>query len=284
MRSLRLRRMGLIAAAVLTVSGLASAGNLPRELTEAYEPAVSRIRGVYDYVTVKGTVLREYPQRRESISQEYTLRNSGDKSRLDIKTTSSYKGGLNVGTVEVYLAAPEASFYGIGDNGTPAIDTSRELTYAEAKLRVDRAFPVEKPYAMASGTTLLEMLQQPQISIGEVKKLTHRGQQFVKIVYDRPLSGGENLDDRLSYVLLSPSEGWAVREYSRTTGRGAGMKISKGKISYSGRKDGVPFVEKIETWEYEGSQQACVLHEVVNISRFEPGDPNMIFFGADGFK
>ena len=283
MRTSALRWL-LIGASVCAAGVPVDAGNLPQEFTNTYESAVAQIRGVYDYVTVRGTVAREFPQRRESISQEYTLRNSGDKSRLDIKTTSTYKGGLNVGTVEVYLATPEASFYGIGDNGTPAIDTSRELTYAEAKLRIDRSFPVEQPYAMASGVTLLEMLQQPQVSIGELKKLTHRGQQFVKIIYDRPLSSGENTDDRLSYVLLSPSEGWAVREYSRSTGRGVNMKTSKGKISYSGSYKGVPFVQRIETWEYEGADRACTLHEIVNISKFEPGDPNMIFFGADGFK
>jgi hypothetical protein len=278
-----LRRLVFLAAC--SASSMTLAGNLPQDFTDAYEPAVAKIQKVYNYVTVRGSVVREFPLKREATTQEYTLRNSAKKSRLDIKTTASKNGALAVGTVEVYLATPEASFYGIGDNGTPAIDTSQELTYAEATLRINKAFPIDEPYALASGGTVLEMLKNPQINIGEVKKIQHQGKQYVKIIYDRPIGGGaDNLDALVSYVLLSPSEGWAVREFSRSTGRGADMKTTKGKVTYSDVRDGVPIVERIETWQYVGADQVLSAHELVSVTKFEPGDPLMVYFGADGFK
>jgi hypothetical protein len=128
---------------------------------------------------------------------------------------------------------------------------------------------------------VLDVLSRPQVRVDAVKKITHKGRQFVKISYEQP--GGNGADQAKSYVLLSPSEGWAMREFSQTTGYGSDQKLVRGKISYGDARDGVPMVQKIETWEYEGRDQTCVLHEVLEISTFDARDPAVRYFQADTF-
>ena len=160
----------------------------------------------------------------------------------------------------------------VGLAEAPAIDTANELTYAEAKARIATAFPIDKPFALGTSGTVLDMLSRPQVHLDRIKKITHKGQQFVRISFDQD-GGKDSPDLSKSYVLLSPSEGWAVREFSKSTGNGSDQKVLRGKITYGDAHDGVPVVEKIETWQYEGREQTCVLHEVVEISKFDGGDP-----------
>jgi hypothetical protein len=269
----------LLAASLATRSAVA--GDLPPSFSEKYQPAVEKLKDVYSHSTVTGTVKREFPLKGESFEQKYTLRSSGIKQRLDISTTQNKKGGLPVGTVEVYLATPDASMYGTGRVNAPAIDVAQELTYSQALSQINKAFPIDKPFSMGSDGTVLNMLQSPQVHAGKPEKIDYKGQKFVKISYGQHVPGSHG--ESKSYVILSPSEGWAVREFSKSTGQGASEKRIRGKISYGESRDGVPMVEKIETWQYEGAQQTLVAHETIQISKFDANDPNMSYFGADKF-
>jgi hypothetical protein len=130
----------LLALAVLVVFGaFARAGDVPPSLVEKYEPAVEKLQGLYSHATVTGKVRREFPLKKETFEQTYTLRAAGQNSRLDINTITSKNGGPPVGTVEVYMATPDASFYGTGRVNAPAIDTSNEPFPSTSRLRLDRA-------------------------------------------------------------------------------------------------------------------------------------------------
>jgi hypothetical protein len=196
--------------------------------------------------------------------------------RLDITTTARKKDGPPVGSIEVFLATPDASLRGVGVDSVPALDTTWQLSYSEAKARIEEAFPIDQPYALGD-STVLEFLRSSQVHVDNVKNVDHKGQQYVKVVYQGAAGGPK------SYVLLSPSEGWAVREYSRTTGSGASAKTVKGKIGYTQSNKGLPLVQSIESWEYDAKGRN-VRHELVTVSDFTIGDPENVTFGADGFK
>ncbi|HEX3724789.1 MAG TPA: hypothetical protein VHV08_01040 [Pirellulales bacterium] len=279
-----LRKCLLMSLAVVVVHGPGvTGGTLPDGFTDKYQPAVDKLQSLYSHATVNGSVKRDFPRTGESYEQRYLFRAAGPKIRLDVSTISSRKGGPPVGTVEQYLATPDASYYGVGLYEAPHIDTSKELTYAEARSRIAAAFPIDQPFALGS-STVLDVLRGSQVNVESVKKLTHKGEKFVKIVFDQSTGNKDKPETAQSYIILSPSEGWAVREFSKTTGQGNDQLIVRGKISYGDTRDGVPIVDKIETWRYEGPERVCVLHEVVAVSRFVYGDPSSYTFTADAFK
>ncbi len=203
--------------------------------------------------------------------------------RLDVTTIGGKNMGHKAGTTEVFFATPGASFYGIGAPGSVGIDTSTEWTYEQTKARIQKAFPIDQPFSLGANTTLLDLLNKPQVKVDALKKVKKKGEQLVKITFDEPAARHANAKESKSWVLLAPDQAWSVRAYSRTTGVGSEEMTYRGNLSYDQTRQGVPVIEKIETWQEKGPRREIILHEVIAISRFIADDPADVTFTADGF-
>lgn len=258
-------------------------GNLPSGFSDQYQPAVEKLQGTYTHATITGSVLREYPQTGKSYEQRYVLRINGPKMRLDVTSAGGTGMGKPAGTTEVFFATPQASFYGIGHPGAVGIDTSSQWSYEQTKAKIKAAFPIDQPYSLGANSTILELLRRPQVKVESLKKVKQKGEGLVKVSFDEPVQGknGKPKESK-SWVLLAPSQGWAVRGYSKTTGQGADEMTLRGTLSYTMR-DGVPVIEKVENWQEKGAGRTCLLHEVISISRFKGDDPPVVTYTADGF-
>ncbi len=136
---------------------------------------------------------------------------------------------------------------------------------------------------METSGTLLDLLRKPWVKVDSPQKSEKQGKPLVKIRFDERGDVRDRLPGERAYVVLSPNEGWALREYLKIVGTGSNEVVYRGTVTYSGMRDGVPIVDRIETWEEKGRPRVCVRHEIVHISRVTHGDPNWVDFTADGF-
>jgi hypothetical protein len=199
--------------------------------------------------------------------------------RLDVTTTADQGMGHKVGSSEAYIATDIGSMLAYTGPTSQVFDTARELSYGEAKSRIENGCPLMSPYKAVGQGTLLDILKSPAVKVDKVQNIKINGELLVKVTYEES-SSQRNLPAHKSWFVLSPSEGWAVREYSRMTGDGDSAILHCGILKYDGMHDGVPMVSRIECWQEQGPQRNLLVREIIEITSFLPVDPSDYWFTA----
>ncbi len=81
--------------------------------------------------------------------------------------------------------------------------------------------------------------------------------------------------------MISPDEGYALREYARTTGQGEQQLTFRGTLTYNVDRNGIPLVEQIDCRQEQGSRGALIQRDVVDVSKFDTEPPRESYFRAD---
>lgn len=269
-------------AIVLALSSPLPAGDLPPAIALQYQQAVDGFQRMYSHLTISGSLKREYPQRKQTISQTFSYRAAGPKFRLDVTTVVDREFGRPVESGENYIATPEGSLYSYRRPGSDRFDDAKEWSYQQVRAKIDNICAILSPFKFAGEGTILDHLRQPNVRIDKVEDLVRDGRKLVKITYeDRFVRKGHR--DLPSWYLLSPGEGWAVREFSRTSNDAGHVTINRGQLEYSDMVGGVPLVSRIETWREKGPSHTLVRHEVVEINRVINRDPDEWYFTGFAF-
>ena len=80
----KLATFGLVALMLLACREFqASGAELPRDFSEKYGSAASKLQQLYTHATVTGTVRREYPTTGKWIEQRFVFKAAGRRFRLD---------------------------------------------------------------------------------------------------------------------------------------------------------------------------------------------------------
>jgi hypothetical protein len=270
-----------VAACVGGFSDRIIAGDVPPNFSAKYQPALENFKRCYSHVTIEGRLRREYPQTNRLLEQQYALRASGKLMRLDVTTTAQHDMGVDVGSVTSYIATTYGSLMTSRGPRSQGFDSATELSYSDVKSRIENTCPLMSPYKAVGQGTLVDLLRQPDVQVAGVQKVLQRGESLIKLSYNE--GGGRGHASHRSWFLLSPAEGWAVREYFRTSGDGESQVVQRGTLAYDGMQDGAPLVKRIETWREEGPKRKCTLHELIEVSSFSTEDPSNDYFTAFDF-
>lgn len=261
------------ASAICLLAGLAAAADLPRELTSQLAPALERTREVYTRVSVFGSLRREMPLAHQSVEQDFALRVSGVRIRLDLTTVANNGTSARVGATDLYMATSIGSLVTMRAPGETVFHDARELKYGETKDKIQNTCHINDVYSFGGKPTVLDFLKQPSVSAVKMTSSQKNGQPLLKIAF-REITGREDASTTWqSYVVLSPTEGWAIREYQRTSGSGDHEVTYRARLTYGGVRERVPIVDQIEYVEQRGKQKQVVLRESIRISQFLPGEP-----------
>lgn len=277
--------LGLAALTVLAgpAPGRSWAGEPPREFLQQYAPAVEKLRNFYTHATVFGTRKRELPQAGKSLEQQFVYRSAGAQVRLDVTTIANQGMGAKVGKSDMYMATGIGSLTTVRNPGSQVFDDARQLSYGDTRSRIESTCLLNYPYTFDSHATLYSFLQQPGVRAVQVKKIKRDDELLVKVSYSETAAREDRPTDWKSWFLLSPAEGWAIREYERSTGEGERMMTYRGTLTYEGAQDGVPLVKQIVTTQEQGPAHKCVVRESVMVSKIVPGDPAGHYFTAFDF-
>jgi hypothetical protein len=261
----------------------ALADDLPRDFTVQYQPAVASFARCYAHATISGTLKQEYPRTKKLLEQQFVLRAAEPKIRLDLTTTAQQGMGKVVGSAEAYIATPDGSLVSYRGPHSPVFDTARELSYSDTKSRIEKSCPLSSPFKVAGQGTILDLLKLPDIRVASVEKITRGGEMFVKVSYDESDGGKDQAGHSKSWFVLSPGEGWAVREYSRTTSSGDSEVTNRGILKYDGMHEGAALISRLECWQEEGPRHKLNWREILDISSFDPREPSDYYFTAFAF-
>lgn len=281
-----MRIIWLTLAVVLASLGFSTAihaADLPRDVASPLGKAVEKTRRVYTHATVIGSVRREWPQAHKAVEQGFVFRASGVRLRMDLTTLSDSGTGARVGGTDMYMATGIGSLVTIRAPGQTVFGNARELKYGDTKTKIQDSCRLNEVYTFASYATVLEFLRQPGVSAVQVKNSTVDGRPMVRVEFREVTGRSDNPKAWKSYFVFSPTEGWAIREYARSTGAGDKEITYRGKLTYAGVREGVPIVDEIQHTELHGRQHKVVLRETVVVSQFKPGEPDEEFFTAFDF-
>ena len=242
----------IFATLAVLIGSVAVAGDLPADLVAKYQPATDSFKDCYSHCTVIGTLRREYPQSKKLLEQRYTYLAAGHSMRLDVTTTAAENMGTEVGSEMKLVATDIGSLVTYRRNSSNVFDTATEISYSDAKRRIEDGCPILSPFKAIGQGTVLDLLKLPSVRVAAVERVKRKGATYVRIRYE------DGDSQNKSWFLLSPSEGWAVRQYWHSTGQGGLQKIQRGNLSYEGTHDGAALVKRIECWQEEGPQQKCV--------------------------
>jgi hypothetical protein len=270
----------LAGAIVCCCATTAGAVELPREMTSQFRTTVERIKQVYAHATITGTLKHELPQANKFRDQQFIFRAAGPDRRIDLTTTAQRGMGFEVGAVDMTMGAPYASLHTYRGPASQVFDTAEELSYQAAKAKIEDACPLDKIGSLGNRGTVLDLLGSQGVTITSVQKLASKGTPLVKISFQEGRNQGPA--NSSSWVTVSPSEGWAVRSYHRTTGQGTSEVTFRGRITYSGMHEGAPLVQHMEAWQEQGPQKTCIQHDVVQVSDFNTEEPGHDYFAAFG--
>ena len=161
---------------------------------------------------------------------------------------------------------------------------ARELTYSETKSRIEAAFPVHEPYCAR---------RQRQSSRNVATTAGHRRKRQTDY-----LQGREVRENRLRsarrrqgqprgvQALRHPfaQRGLGRRRVLQKASAKGPMQSMRGKLSYGDSYKGVPIVEKIETWHYQGREgrRVCCTKSF-RFPACRPEIPSDFDYSADAF-
>jgi len=281
----RFGRLLVVVASVSCSARLGIGGELPRTFVEAYRPALQKLEKTYTNATVEGTISHQLPQEHKSREQNFVYWAAGTSARLDATTTASQGMGGKLGSTQILLATPGASMRASRGPRAPAFETAKELSDGDARSSIETTCRLYQPYALDERENILEHLKRDSVKIVSYRQVTLEGRSVVKISYTETRSEAGQKGVWKAWLVLSPSDGWALREYSRTIGEGARQVTFQGSLDYEGvTDDGVPLVSRIDFWQQRGSSQEYVERDVINITRFVQGAPSPYYFRAMGLN
>ncbi|MEX2114106.1 MAG: hypothetical protein WD845_13025 [Pirellulales bacterium] len=285
MRGQSIRRLVLVAVGVLVWSGNhALAQKMPAEFVAAYGPALEAMRMAYSQGTVQGTLQSEYPTKGRSIDRRFTLRLAGNTSRIDARVTAQKGMGATVGGTDIFLAMPGASMQAYRrDNGEVANQPFDEDGYSQANTSIKELCPISFPYTMGTQGTILTMLQSGDVRITSFKKGKRDGEPMIQIKYIQQVDPDGQYGPWNGTLLISPTEGYALRSFTRTAGEFDRQVTYSGSLSYTLNVDGVPLLQQFERSEQRGSGGVVVERQNMAISEFDTQPPRNYLFSADGF-
>jgi hypothetical protein len=267
--------LGVLSAAR---SERAVGGDLPPDIGNALAPAVDKLRDFYTHVTVTGRLKRELPQTKKFMEQTFIYRAAGTDVRLNVTTVTSKGMKAKAGASDLLMATRVGSLTTVRNPGSEVFDDAKQLNYGDTKSRIDSTCLLTYPYTLGSQISVYEYLRQPSVTILSVKKIKRDDESFVKINFNEVTGRKDRSVPWTSSVLLSPSEGWAVREFSRSTGQGNAIVTYRGSISYDGQQNGVPLASHILSIKEQGQEHTCVERETVWLEKFTAGAPGPEFF------
>jgi len=260
------------------------AGELPPELVSQYAPAVERLRQFYTHTTIQGQLNREFPVTGKSIEQSFVYRAAGVQLRMDLTTVGGKGGPDRPGSSELYMATRDGSLVTTRRPGDQAFDDARELKYGDTKLRIRDTCQLESPYTFGDHTTLLAFLQQSSVTAIKVTRVKRNGEVLYRIRYTEVAGREDRPETWQSWFLLAPAQGWAIREYSRSTGQGVAQVIFRGLLEYDLQADGMPLVTRIESSKDSGAPAVCQERAHVVVTKITSGDPSIQYFTAFDFS
>jgi hypothetical protein len=263
----------LLPAFTLALSTAATAGELPRELTSAYRPAVERLKDGYTKISIEGTSTLVLPDDRFR-AQEFIMRADGKRRRLDVKIADQRGMKLKVGAIEMRMATPYGSLVTYTLPDSEFFDDARETSYNDTVAEIDSGSLMNYPYALDSNGTILDMLLSPGVKVTGVRKFKAEGLPMVEIKYQErgTYAGYYGVWD--SSLVLSPAEGWALRGFTRTSGR----FTQRANVSYSGSEEGIPLLSSIETETVANGR--ATRRESILVNQIKLGAPDDYFFTA----
>jgi hypothetical protein len=268
---------------LLAFSKDASAGELPNDFSKAYAPAVDRLRDFYTHVTVTGSLKRELPQAKKSLEQTFIYRAAGTQVRLNVTTVANKGMKAKVGGSDLFMATRDGSLTTVRNPGSEVFDDAKQLNYGDTKSRIDDTCLLTFPYACVGQGTVLEYLRQSTVKVLSVKKIKRDDESLVKVNFHETTGRQDRSTQWSSWVLLSPAEGWAVREFSRTSGQGDAAVTYRGSVEYEGQQNGIPLASRIVSIKEKGPSHACVERETVLLDRYTPGAPGPEYFTGFDF-
>lgn len=262
---------------------VAQAGELPRELISAYRPALEAIRQAYVHGTFRGKIVVEYPGQEKFKKLDFVMRASGDKRRVDLTTTQQKNLGLAVGKRDMFMATPIGSLTTSANPGSKVFDNARQLKHATATATIENSVLLKYPYAIQGDTSILDMLLAPNVKVTDVKRVKVGDRMLVTISYQELFKHQGHTGHWDSSLTLSPSQGWALLDFSRTSGNGSDKITHRASLAYIDGGAGVPLVQSIEAETLRGSSQKCVLRERVDVNDSDLGDPSDYYFNSFAF-
>jgi hypothetical protein len=273
------RLCAILALWLVAVS--ASAGELPQTFTSQYRPAVERLRQAYSNLTAEGIVSITLPRDEKSSEQSFVMRAGGEQRRLDLRTLAQQGMGLKVGTSLMRMATPAGSLSTETGPQSQFFDDAQETNYDKTVAAIDRGCLLNYPYALDSQTTILDMLRGPAVKVTGIKWVRAEGQPLVQINYVQQATHAGRSGKWNSTLLLSPSDGWALRSFSRTIGEGSNALGQSGRLQYSSGPEGIPLVQAISVETSEGGRP--IRSQSVQVSKIDLGAPDSESFTSFAF-
>jgi hypothetical protein len=274
----------LMVLALVGITHRLQAGDLPPEFVSQYAPAVERLRQFYTHTTIHGQLKREFPVAGKSIEQNFVFRAAGVQLRMDLTTAGGNGVSNRPGSSELYLATRDGSLVSTRRPGDQVFDDARELKYGDTKLHIRDTCLLEYPYTFSDHPTLLSFLQQSNVIAVKVTRLKRNEEILYRIRYTEVAGREDRPETWQSWFLLSPAEGWAIREYSRATGQGDAQVTYRGSLEYELQADGMPLVVHIESSKEFGSPGVCQERTNVVVNTIKNGDPSIQYFTAFDFS
>ena len=256
---------------------------LPGDFTSAYRSALQTMKEAYSKGTIRGTARLAFPSDDRSIDQRFTLRVAGDWLRIDATVTAQKGMGAQVGKTRLILATPEVSLQGVRGAGGLLPNSSQIDSYAELDRSIHEIVPLSYPYTMgAKQGTILDMLQTGGTTIKSFKTGTLDGDRVIQIKYKQQVDPEGRQGPWECMLYVAPEEGYSLRSFSRTAGKGTRQLTVSGSLSYTINPDGIPLLERLERREERGG--SIVQKQAVSVSEFDTNRPTNYWFTADGIN
>jgi len=255
-------------------------GELPDAIARQMAQGQAKLQQLYTHATVEGTLHQQRPVAGQDIVQHFTYRAAGANMRVDLLMQSEQILATPIGSTATYMATPDYSLHAYRGPQSQAFDTATQETYAEAVARIERACPLVNSYSADGHATLAAMLQHTDVEISKIEPVTLHGRQMIKIHYRQNVTHDGRTKVWDAWLLLSPDESWAVREYLRTTGEGDDHVAQHGVISYDGTHEGVPLIHRLERWQEQGTHHELREHEVISVTNTKTESASHYYFTA----
>jgi hypothetical protein len=259
------------------------AGNLPRELVSAARPAIEQLQKAYSHASITGTRRIDLPGTNKFSEQKFVMRVSGDSRRLDLTTVAQKGMNLTVGANVLQMATPQGSLSTQTKPGSKVFDDAQQTSYDKTVDQIAQGSLINYVYGLDVSGNVLDLLLRPDVKITDMKHMTTNGLPLVRIDFTQQATYGGRNGKWTSWVLFSPSESWAIREFSRSVGQGADRLTQQARLTYSGLEKGIPLVQSIESETLTGNDQKRVRRESIVVSTIKLSEPDGVYFTGFAF-